>query len=61
MVSQIATTIDKIKNNLRKKALLNKMLRDVRREIEWSTNENEADSWGEVYDALVTKLKTLND
>jgi predicted AAA+ superfamily ATPase len=37
------------------------MLRNVKREIEWSMNETEADSWGEVYDALVTKLKTFYD
>tara|TARA_R100000329_G_scaffold12333_5_gene13402 strand:- start:50 stop:235 length:186 start_codon:yes stop_codon:yes gene_type:complete len=61
MVSQIIITIDRTENNLRKIKLLNKMLRNVKREIEWSMNETEADSWGEVYDALVTKLKTLYD
>ena len=61
MVSQITTTIDKIENNLRKRALINKMLRNVKREIEWSMNESEADSWGEVYDALVKKLKDTYD
>lgn len=61
MVSQIITTIDRIENNLRKRALINKMLRNVKREIEWSMNESEADSWGEVYDALVKKLKDTYD
>jgi len=61
MVSQITTTIDRIENNLRKRALINKMLRNVKREIEWSMNESEADSWGEVYDALVKKLKDTYD
>ena len=61
MVSQIIITIDATENNLRKIKLLNKMLRNVKREIEWSMNETEADSWGEVYDALVNKLKTFYD